>query len=173
MAKPNFTERYTAVERSQHITQADPRVFGQSYVANCSSVDGQGAFLGEAADHRHVEYFQGLERFREDGLPCTLPAKLVAELKADPHFSGLKHNLDALIEAKASSAAVNEAKSRVSQCWRSLEREALKAFQQQWVRDRRDWKVMTRGEESAQDATKTGTVHNLFRLIPERARLAQ
>ena len=50
-------ERYTSVQRSQHLTQADPRVFGQSYVANCSSVDGQAAFLREAPDHRHVDYF--------------------------------------------------------------------------------------------------------------------
>lgn len=66
-------ERYTAVERSQHLTQADPRVFGQSYVANCSSIDGQGAFLDESADHRHVEYFQSLEKFRAicEKLLCT------------------------------------------------------------------------------------------------------
>jgi hypothetical protein len=53
-------EKYTSVQRSQHLTQADPRVFGQSYVANCSSVDGQAAFLREALDHRHVDYFQSL-----------------------------------------------------------------------------------------------------------------
>jgi hypothetical protein len=40
-------------------------VFGQSYVANFSSVDGQAAFRDEDSDHRHIEYFQGLEKFRE------------------------------------------------------------------------------------------------------------
>jgi hypothetical protein len=34
-------------------------------VANCSSVAGQDAFLGEAAEHRHIDYFQGLEQFWE------------------------------------------------------------------------------------------------------------
>lgn len=52
------------MQRSQHITQADPRVFGSSYVANCSSVEGLAAFLGEETEHRHIEYFQGLERAR-------------------------------------------------------------------------------------------------------------
>lgn len=33
-------ERYTEVQRSQHLTQGDVRVFDQSYVANTSSVDG-------------------------------------------------------------------------------------------------------------------------------------
>ena len=50
-------ENYTPVQRSQHITQADLRVYGQSYLANCSSVDGQAAFLGERSDHRHIKYF--------------------------------------------------------------------------------------------------------------------
>jgi len=31
---------YTEVQRSQHLTQAHPRVFGQAYVANMSSLDG-------------------------------------------------------------------------------------------------------------------------------------
>ena len=56
-------ERYTEVQRSQHLTQGDPQVFGQSYVANTSSVDGQAAFLGERANHDHIDYFQGLESF--------------------------------------------------------------------------------------------------------------
>ena len=63
-------DRYTEVKRSQHLTQGEPRVFGQSYVANTSSVDGQAAFLGERSDHTHIDYFQGLEKFREGGLPC-------------------------------------------------------------------------------------------------------
>ena len=77
---PGFTiwltwhlERYTETERSQYLTQSDPRVFGE-YVANYSSVAGMRAFLDEEADHREVEYFQGLEQFREQGLPCQLPA---------------------------------------------------------------------------------------------------
>jgi hypothetical protein len=69
-------ENYTSVQRSQHITQADLRVFGQSYLANCSSVDGQAAFLGELSDHRHIEYFQSIERFWEPGLPHELPARV-------------------------------------------------------------------------------------------------
>jgi hypothetical protein len=32
------------------------------------------AFLDEEADHCEVEYFQGLEQFREQGLSCQLPA---------------------------------------------------------------------------------------------------
>lgn len=61
------------MQRSQHLTQADPRVFGAAYVAQRSSVNGQAAFLDEDPDHRHIDYFQGLERFHEQGLPLKLP----------------------------------------------------------------------------------------------------
>jgi hypothetical protein len=44
------------------MTQADSRVFSQSYGANCSSVDGQAAFRDEESDHRHIDYFQSLEK---------------------------------------------------------------------------------------------------------------
>ena len=45
----NSAEKYTSIERSQHLTQSDPRVFGDKYVANISSVDEKKAFLHEAA----------------------------------------------------------------------------------------------------------------------------
>ena len=42
------------VQRSQHLTQQDSRVFGQSYVANNSSVAGLEVFLDEPTDHQLV-----------------------------------------------------------------------------------------------------------------------
>ena len=81
---------YTDVQRSQHLTQADPRIFGQSYVANTSSADGMGAFLGEQVNHHHIDYFQSLERFREPGLPCELPAHVEESLKGDPQLQELE-----------------------------------------------------------------------------------
>ena len=59
-------------------------------MANTSSVDGQGAFLGETINHKHIDYFQGLSRFREPGLPCTLPARLEEALKQDPKLQELE-----------------------------------------------------------------------------------
>jgi hypothetical protein len=77
-------ELNTEAQRSQHLTQADLRIFGQAYVANISSVEGQGTFLGEAINLKHIDYFQGFDRFREPGLPCELPARLEEMLKQEP-----------------------------------------------------------------------------------------
>jgi hypothetical protein len=59
-------------------------------VANTSSVDGQGAFLGEAINHQHIGYFQGLGKFQEPGLPCELPARLGEELKQNLNLQELE-----------------------------------------------------------------------------------
>jgi hypothetical protein len=54
------------------------------------------AFLGESTDHRHIDYFQGLERFREQGLPCELPAERKESLKQDPQLRQLKQEVQRL-----------------------------------------------------------------------------
>jgi len=92
------------------LTQADPRVFGQSYLAKCSSVDGQAAFRDEESDQRHIEYFQSLEKFHEDGLPDELPAHLEEELKHDPHLYELENEVQTLMRAGGNNQAFSTAK---------------------------------------------------------------
>ena len=173
LADSRDLERYTTVQRSQHLTQADPRVFGQSYVANCSSVDGQAAYLGESTDHRHVDYFQSLEKFREQGLPCELPAHLAESLGGDSRLVELENEVQALAGKGGASTALREAKSRRDGYRKSLKRAALRQHQEKWIRERRDWKILTRGKERSGDTYKTDLVQSLCLLIPERGRLAQ
>ena len=110
------------MQRSQHLTQADPRIFGAAYVAQCSSVDGQAAFLGEDSDDHHVEYFQGLERFHEQGLPNKLPMARRESLRQDPHVLELAQNVQSLKAQQAEQAAVEKAQNILSNyrrfCWR-------------------------------------------------------
>jgi Protein of unknown function (DUF3435) len=164
-------EIYTTVQRSQHLTQADPRVFGESYVANTSSVDGQAAFLGETSDHSHIDYFQSLERFRESGLPCEPPVHVKQRSKDDPQFRKLEKEVQRLIHSDPT--ALKEAKRRLRNYRRALERRTLQQYQEDWVRERRDWKILSRGKEQPKDACKSDVVQILRLLIPERERLAQ
>ena len=126
-------EKYTAVRRSQHLTQADPRVFGQNYVANCSSVDGQAAFLGESSDHRHIDYFQSLEKFREQGLPCELLAHLEEAVSRDPRLCELQSEVQALTLKEGQGAALTEARRRLASHRKTLNEAALRQHQQEWV----------------------------------------
>ncbi|KAN0066788.1 hypothetical protein V8E54_015077 [Elaphomyces granulatus] len=136
-------ERYTAV---QHLTQADPR----RSMANCSSVNGQAAFRDEESDHRHIRYFQSLER-----LPNKLPTHLEEALNRDPRLCELEKEPNSV--------------TRTILRRRSLEHYAATRS----VRERRDRKILTRGRGVAQDKFKTDFVQNICLLLPERGRLAQ
>ena len=161
------------MQRSQHLTQADPRVFGQSYVANCSSVDGLETFRDKPTDHRHVEYFQSLEKFREQGLPCELPARLEYALKRDPHLLELQAEVQALTGERGAAGALNEAKCSVTSYYKTPKSNTLREYQEQWIRDRRDWKILTRGKEQPSSLHQEDRLHALCRLMPERGRLRQ
>ena len=115
-------EIYTEVQRSQHLTQADPRIFGQSYVANMSSVDGQAAFLGERVDHSHIDYFQSLERFREQGLPCELPAHVEARLTQDPRLQEIEAEVQR--GSYKDPLSLKESKRRLASYLNTLRRKA-------------------------------------------------
>ncbi|KAI9773208.1 MAG: hypothetical protein M1839_002216 [Geoglossum umbratile] len=168
-----LNERYTETERSQHITQNDPRVYGQSYTANTTSCDGRQAFLDEAAQHDHVEYFQGFSKFCEKGLPHALPAEKKAALENDPQIIELRDRVQQLETEGASAEDIRGARNKVRSCRNSLERATLRVFQNQWVKDQRDWKIRTQGKEQAEDLKSTELVQTLSRIIPERGRLTK
>ena len=165
--------RYTSVQRSQHITQADSRVFGQSYVANCSSVDGQHAFRDEKTDDRHIEYFQSLEKFHEEGLPDKLPAHLEENISLEAERCELDDKVQTLALARNDDQALRKARQQYVNLYKKLRLNALRQYQQHWVRERRDWKILTRGEEAAPDKAKNEFVQSVRLLIPEQGRLAQ
>jgi len=121
-------ELYTEVQRSQHLTQADPRVVGQSYVANTSSVHGQAAFLGESTNHSHIDYFQSLEKFHEPGLPCKLPAHIEDQLKRDHKVQTLEDSVHNV--SYEDSAALRDAKKELANYPKTRKRLALRDYQE-------------------------------------------
>lgn len=162
-------EIYTEVQRSQHLTQSDPRVFGTNYVADMSSVDGQAAYLGKTPDHTHIDYFQSCEKYREPGMPCELPAEIRNNLKMSPGYLQYEQRL-----AEVSNAAVERnIRKEFTNFKQAAERAALKQYQHDWTRERRDWKVQTRGEKQPDDTSRVDLVHCMSYLTPERQRITE
>ncbi|KAF7504465.1 hypothetical protein GJ744_002202 [Endocarpon pusillum] len=161
---------YTEAQRSQHLTQADPRIFGTNYMANISSASGQDCFLGEPLDHHHVLFFQGLSQFVEPGLPTELPAQEEDKLRQDPSLRAIE------AELQACSVADSDGRRRPEQtrrnCWNALKRRATKDYRDTWRRKRTEWYIATRGKEQPDDRDRTDLVGALCILIPERRRLA-
>lgn len=142
----NSLERYTAAERSQHLIHHDPRIFGTSYVAHTSSVNGRNAFLDEPKSHIAVDYLQGLEQFREVGLPLRLPTQLWNEILTDSEVL----RLDQLLQScKVNTDEFKEIKNHIRNSKARLKTIKLKQHQRDWMKERREMKIVTRGRKIA------------------------
>lgn len=91
----------------------------------------------------------------------------------DPELCEFKAEVQATKQAGGRRGTLSRAKQRYTNHLKKLKLAALCQYQQHWVRERRDWKILTRGKEIAQDRSKTDVVQNLSLLIPERGRLAE
>ena len=126
-------------------------------------MDGQAAFLNEEADHTIVEYFQGLSQFRERGAPTVLPRAIEDNLQNHPEVLKLKERGSA-----AGNGESVEAKKALRSLLTSLKRKAFISFREAWVRDRRDWKIFTRGKISPEIESDN---NQLNLILPERSRI--
>ena len=169
----NILERYTEVQRSQHLTQADRRVFGKDYMASASSVCGRTAFYNEPSDHDHVAFFQSFAKLRETGLPSSLPAEKVSAIGQDPRFLEMQRTVKSLQFNKASASEIKGAKAKARNYRASLTKDSLQKYKMEWVRQRRDWKVTTRGKEIVDDHEPTDLLDVLSLMMPERQRLTK
>ena len=165
--------RYTEVERSQHVLQGDPRVWGRSYVANTSSVCGRSAALDEPAQHDHVDYFQSFAKFHKTGLPTKLPAGEAAAISRHPQFLALESEMSRLKSEHGSPSQIQAAVRQTRACRLRLTRKRLQQYKLEWVRERRDWKVATRGQGRSEEPAPTDLSDILARVMPERGRLAK
>ena len=52
-------------------------------------------------------------------------------------------------------------------------KKALKEYQLEWVKNRRDSKILTRGKVQSDISIQTDVLHTMFLIFPERERLAQ
>ena len=142
-------------------------------MANTSSVDGRSAFLNEPVQHDHVDYFQSFAQFREKGLPTRLPADREDLIRRDSHLLELESNVHQLQKGSGTAPQVKAAKSRVRSHRANLTRQSLQLYKLEWVRQRRDWKVKTRGKERPLDDENTDLLEILSHVMPEQGRLTQ
>ncbi|KAL2009605.1 hypothetical protein VTN00DRAFT_5412 [Thermoascus crustaceus] len=170
--RKKVNSRYTEAEVAQILTQKDTKVYGQKYVAHCSSVDPVGAMLKKVAETSHIEYFQGFSQFHERGLPCELPAKEQERVLQNPELLEMDAEIQRLIKNNADHDSINEARVRYRVALTRLRVATLKHYQTEWVQKRRDWKVLTRGKQQPKYFEKTDCIRALSLIMPELGRLA-
>jgi hypothetical protein len=112
----------------------DPRIFGRSYIANVSSVDGQAAFLDESAKISYIEYLQGVRRFQEKGLPSKLPAEIEHTISENVEVLELEYQVRRLVKGSADEVKISNAKSKLRLRRRQLRNDTLCQYREEWVR---------------------------------------
>ena len=142
-------------------------------MANTSSVDGRSAFLNEPAQHDHIDYFQSFAKSREKGLPSRLPAEREDAIRRDPQLLGFKSKVHRLKEGNGTASQIRAAENKARSYRASLTQKSLQQYKLEWVRQRRDWKVKTRGRASPNDDGHTDLLEILSQVMPERGRLAR
>lgn len=78
-----------------------------------------------------------------------------------------------LCELGATTKPLAPPSAYITNYCKKIERDALRQYQESWIQERRDWKVLTRGKEVAKDNSKTELVQSIYLLFPERGRLAK
>jgi hypothetical protein len=101
-------------------------------------VDGRSAFLNEPAQHDHIDYFQSFAKYRERGLPTSLPAEEEAAIKQDAHLVKLENEAHRLRTENASSKEVMPAKNEARAYRARTLKKRLTPYKLEWVRKRRD-----------------------------------
>jgi hypothetical protein len=114
--------------------------------------------------------------FREQGLPDKLPVdrkkSLTESLKRDPRVLELEQEVQRLEEVQADRATLAKAKRKVAQYRGSQRQKALVAYQEEWVRRRRELKILSRGKLPVTDMSGSDQRQSLCLLVPARGRLA-
>jgi hypothetical protein len=84
----------------------------------------------------------------------------------------LDQEVQKLENVKADRSTLDGAKAKLSRYRSSLNRKALRAYQEEWVQTQRDLKILDGGKQSATDFSGTDHFQSLCLLVPERGRLA-
>jgi hypothetical protein len=77
------------------------------------------------------------------------------------------------VDENANPHEISVAKAKAHDYLNSLKAKTFHQYQQDWVRNRRDWKVITRGKEPTEDDPRTDLIQSLFLVMPECGHLAK
>ena len=165
-------ELYTEAQRSQHIGQSDPRVYGAQYVANCSAADGKSAFHKETPQTKSIDYFQSFAQWYQPGLPTSLPSEQEEELRRIPELLTMFQHYQKLKACPASSVEADAAYQKYYTALNRCRRETLQEYQRIWAEQQNLKQIYNPTNESRAQKPKQEILRALSHIFPERTRLA-
>ncbi|CAG7958438.1 unnamed protein product [Penicillium nalgiovense] len=104
------------------------------------------AVLGEEEQSSHIEYFQGFERFYERGLLGELPAGIEASILQMPEVVDIRRRIKQLEASNSDKRVIAAEKLNYRKTLIRLRLTSLKEYQNRWVREKRDQRILNRGK---------------------------
>ncbi len=129
--------------------------------------------LDEEEETYHIEYFQGYGQFREVGLPQELSAELEEAILRREELTNLRAYIVLLCEKGENAEIVNFYKNEYRKTLVSIRQLELRRYQTQWVRERRDQRILTRGKNQHESLESDACTRALTLIMPEVGYIAE
>lgn len=161
---------------SQIYGHKDSGTYAKDYVLHCSSINTVAAVLGEDLDQDggsdHIEYFQGFDRFHEPGLPSALPAEMERSVQTKPELLEIKGRIEHLQAKNGDKTQIHFEKNNYKNALLRNRLSELKRYQGQWVRERRDQRILHKGKNQPPVLANNVSTRAQALIMPETARIA-
>ncbi|KAI3240761.1 hypothetical protein DTO012A7_2460 [Penicillium roqueforti] len=157
---------------SQIYGHKDAGTYPKEYLLHCSSIDTVSAVLGEEEHSSHIEYFQGFERFYERGLPGELPAEIEASILQTPEVVDIRHRIKQLEASNSDKNVTAAEKLNYRKILIRLRLASLKEYQNRWVREKRDQRILNRGKSELVISENDVSTRAQSLLMPELAHIS-
>ncbi|CAG7932841.1 unnamed protein product [Penicillium olsonii] len=164
-------KRHGSAPVSQIMAHQGPGTFPEHYQAHCSSMDTVSAVLDEADQSDHIEYFQGYVQFYERGLPSELPAEVKKSILEKPDMVRMRDRID-LFERDHDANSLKHEQLEYRKALVRHRLSELKQYQNRWVREKRDQKIINRGKEEPRHLENDICTRTQMLIMPEVARIA-
>lgn len=128
--------------------------------------------LDEEEETYHIEYFQGYGQFREVGLPQELPAELEEAILQREELTNLRDHI-VRCEKEENVEIVNSYKNEYRKTLTSIRQSELHRYQTQWVRERRDQRILARGKGQREPLGGDACTRALTLIMPEVGYIAE
>lgn len=157
---------------SQIYGHKDAGTYPKEYLLHCSSIDTVSAVLGEEEQSSHIEYFQGFERFYERGLPGELPAGIEASILQTPEVVDIRRRIKQLEASNSDKKVTAAEKLNYRKTLIRLRLARLKEYQNRWVREKRDQRILNRGKAELVISENDVSTRAQSLLMPELAHIS-
>ena len=121
----------------------------------------------------HIEYLRGVGKYREKGYPRHLPAEKEHAIQSNATLQQLQgHTKQLSLDEDFDPFELSITKKREQALRYHLHADALKKYREDWIQSRLEGKILSGGKSLPSCVMENDIAHCVFKILPERQRLA-